>query len=268
MPSTSTEEPNDPPSVRDGSRSPISIEPAGTALFFDFDGTLAAIADEPAAVRVEARIIDALDVLREASGGALAIVSGRSIEQIDQFLYPLRLPAAGVHGIERRDAQGRFSRVEVDRNVLDRLQAEIAAFVEGRPGLLAELKPGSVALHYRKRADLGPACREFAAGLVSENPQIRIVTGKKVIELKLADRTKADAIVDFMSAPPFAGRRPLFAGDDLTDEDGFAAVARMNGISIKVGEGESMASHRLRDIAAFHDWLTTLARRGMVGLPN
>jgi trehalose 6-phosphate phosphatase len=245
---------------------PIAIDPATTAFFFDFDGTLAGIVDDPHAVSVEPRILDALQALHLASGGAAAVVSGRSIEQLDRMLHPLRLPAAGVHGLERRDAEGYVSRVEIDPDAFAHLQERIAKFVKEHPGLLAEVKPGSIALHYRKRPELASACRTLAAQLAGENSRLRVLHGKMVVEMKLAGRTKADAIGDFMAEPPFAGRRPLFVGDDVTDEDGFAVLERWDGFSIKIGREDTRAAFRLPDISAFHEWLVALADgRSMAG---
>jgi trehalose 6-phosphate phosphatase len=239
-----------------------AIDPAATAFFFDFDGTLAAIADDPRAVRVEARVIEALDALQARSDGAVAVVSGRPIQQLDEMLKPLRLPAAGVHGLERRGAGGAVFRVEVDMAAVARIRERVGAFVKDRSGLLMEIKPGSVALHYRKRPEFATACLDLAAKLADEDRRIRLVRGKKVIEMKLADRTKADAIAEFMDEAPFAGRRPLFAGDDVTDEDGFAALSRWQGWTVKIGEGETAAAYRMSDVAAFHDWLVALAKGG------
>lgn len=238
---------------------PANIDPAQTAFFFDFDGTLAEIADAPGAVQVDPRIREALRVLHEHADGALALISGRSIEQLDLMLYPVQLPAAGVHGLERRSGAGDVFRADIDEQALSRLSRRVAEFVEEHAGLLAEVKPGSVALHYRQRPDLESACHALAARLAGDDDLLRVVFGKMVVEIKLAGRTKADAIADFMAEPPFLGRVPLFAGDDITDEDGFAALERWNGVSIKIGDGETRATHRLGDVAAFHDWLVALS---------
>ncbi len=238
---------------------PARIDLTRTAFFFDFDGTLTEIVEDPHAVVVEPRIRSALQALQENAGGAVALISGRSIEQLDDMLHPLRLPAAGVHGLERRNRDGRVFRVEIDQEAAANLQNAVAEFVAEHPGLLAEVKPGSVALHYRKRPDVESASHALAANLASNDNRLRVVFGKMVVEIKLAGRTKADAISDFMAEPPFLGRRPLFAGDDITDEDGFAAVQNWNGMSIKIGDGETHATHRLRDVAAFHDWLVKLS---------
>lgn len=245
-----------------------AIDPAHTAFFFDFDGTLAAIVDDPSAVTVEKRVIEALRAIRAAAGDAMAVVSGRSIRQLDDMLRPLKLPAAGVHGLERRRADGSVSRVEIDAGAMLRIRNRAEAFVKRYPGLLAEEKPGSLALHYRRRPELAAACLDLADDLAADDGQVRVVRGKMVVEMKLADRTKADAIGEFMGEPPFAGRTPLFAGDDLTDEDGFAAIEQWHGISIKIGDEETKAAHRFADIAGFHDWLIRLAEGSRAARPR
>lgn len=235
------------------------LPPARTAFFLDVDGTLAEIVADPGRAFVGAGTLAALDRLARAAGGAVAVVSGRSIAQLDRMLHPLRLPAAGVHGLERRDAAGTVLRTPVDADAQRRLAAAVGAFVEGRSGLLAEVKPGSVALHYRKRPELEADCLAFAIDLARDDSRIELVEGKKVIEMKLAARTKGDAIADFMAEAPFNGRRPFFAGDDVTDEAGFTLVNGMGGVSLKVGPGQTHARHRVEDMAAFAAWLERLA---------
>lgn len=241
------------------SREPPRVDPATTAFFLDFDGTLADIVDEPGAARVKPRVAEALARLCAAAGGALAVVSGRDIGQIDVMLSPLLLPVAGVHGLERRDATGKLHRVAVDEALAARIGARVAALAAAHPGLLREVKPGSVALHYRKRPELAGACLDLARRLAAEDGRIHLLRGRKVVELKFAQRTKGDAIAGFMAEPPFAGRMPLFVGDDVTDEDGFAEVARRGGMAIRIGGGETAAAFRFAGIAAFHDWLAGLA---------
>jgi len=238
---------------------PRELDRSRVAFFFDLDGTLAEIATEPDAARVEAHVRAALARLRDAAGGALAIVSGRDVARIDALLNPLRLPVAGVHGLERRGADGRLHRVRVDEALAARTGAAVGALAARNPGLLREIKPGSVALHYRKRPELAGACLELAERLAARDPRIQLVTGRMVVELKFARRSKADAIAAFMAEPPFAGRTPLFAGDDVTDEDGFAEVVRRGGIAIKIGDGATAAGWRFAAIGDFHRWLGTVA---------
>lgn len=230
-----------------------------TAFFLDFDGTLAEIIADPARVSITRQTRIALGRLQEAAGGAVAVISGRSIAQLDVMLGPLRLPAAGVHGIERRNAAGTMMREAVERAAEQRLAFLVNTFVEDRKGLLAEVKPGSVALHYRNRPEMMADCRAFAEGLAQNNHRISLVEGRKVIEMKLSARTKGDAIADFMMEAPFRNRRPFFAGDDITDETGFALVNAMGGISLKIGPGTTVARYRVEDRQTFAAWLESLA---------
>lgn len=241
---------------------PRDLDRSRCAFFFDLDGTLAAIAPEPGAVRIEERVIDALAQLNTAAGGAVAIVSGRAVRQVDALVSPLRLPVAGVHGLERRDLAGALHRVRVDQELADRVGAEVGALAAANPGLLREVKPGSVALHYRKRPELADTCLALARRLAAGDPRIHLLTGRMVVELKFASLTKGDAIAAFMAESPFAGRVPLFVGDDVTDEDGFAEVMRRGGIAIRIGDGATAANWRLRDIGAFHRWLAGIAGTG------
>lgn len=247
------------PDLSDAAFSIHDLAPARTAFFLDFDGTLARIVSDPAQAAVAAPTLAALRRLHEAAGGAVAIVSGRIIAQLDAMLHPLRLPVAGVHGLERRNAAGAVFTTPFDAPAQHRITSALRRFVSERPGLLAEVKSGSVALHYRRRPELEADCRAFAAAAARAEPRVRIVEGKMVVELKLSARTKGDAIADFMAEPPFRGRRPFFAGDDATDEAGFAVVNAMDGVSLKVGPGETRARHRVEGIDAFIAWLERLA---------
>lgn len=236
-----------------------NLDPLATAFFFDLDGTLVDIADTPGEVRVLPRVAQALARLAASTRGALAIVSGREMAQVDALLAPLRLPVAGVHGLERRDAAGKLHRAAVDEALAERAGERFGALVARHPGLLREVKPGSVALHYRKRPELAGACLELAHRLAGDDDRIQLQRGSKVVELKFARRNKADAIAAFMAEPPFCGRMPLFAGDDVTDEDGFAEMARRGGMAVKIGGGETAAGFRFAGIAAFHGWLAAMA---------
>lgn len=189
------------------------------------------------------------------------MVSGRSIAQLDAMLAPLTLPMAGVHGLERRNAAGLVSRTPVDAEAQQWLSEAVSGFVKNRPGLLAELKPGSVALHYRKSPELAQACLAFAADLAGSDKRIQLVPGKMVIEMKLAARTKADAIAEFMEEAPFRGRVPFFAGDDVTDEAGFALVNALGGVTVKIGKGETQARHRVADPDSLSATLQALVAR-------
>ncbi|MEO3385886.1 trehalose-phosphatase [Mesorhizobium sp. CAU 1741] len=228
---------------------PIDIR--RTAFFLDFDGTLAEIVDDPDKAAISEANFAALQKLAEAADDAVAVVSGRSIAQLDRLLHPLRLPLAGVHGLERRTADGRLVNAPIDEDAQRTLQAGVKTFADANPGLLAEAKPGSVALHYRMRPDLAAECARLADELARHDPRIEVVAGKMVFEIKLGALTKGDAISAFMEESPFRGRVPFFAGDDVTDETGFKVVNAMGGISLKVGSGKTFADHRVMDTASF-----------------
>lgn len=232
---------------------------ADTAVFLDFDGTLADLAPEPGAVRVEPGLVSTLAALYEALDGALAIVSGRRLADIDHFLTPLRLPAAFEHGSQLRRAEG-----DVVRLATPDLGAAIEtaqALAHRHPGLLFEPKLASVALHYRHAPQLETQCREALLAVVQRSSQLELMSGKCVLEVKQAGIDKGRAIEQFMSEAPFAGRQPLFAGDDLTDEAGFAAVQRLGGHGIKVGTGPSAARFTCDSPQALRAWLNFSIKR-------
>lgn len=242
------------------SLSPIS-GPAGqlpainahTALFLDFDGTLADLAPEPDAVLVAPGVIPALLRLSAQLDGALAIVSGRRLADLDAFLAPLQLPLATEHGAQRRDTLGRIaSLAEPDLRALAERATELAA---QHDGLRVEIKQAAVALHYRHAPELESLCLQVMQEAADRTPGVELLSGKYVFEVKPANVSKGSAIKAFMAEPPFAGRLPLFAGDDTTDEAGFAAVQSLGGEGIKVGEGATVAHHRCASPEALRQWL-------------
>ncbi|HUF87685.1 MAG TPA: trehalose-phosphatase [Thermohalobaculum sp.] len=235
------------------------LRPEALAVLLDFDGTLVAIADQPGGVVLKQHTVRTLARLETLLGGAVAIVSGRSIEDIDRIFAPRRPAVAGIHGLERRDGGGRRHGGDYDRAALDAIATRLGDAIADRPGLVLERKPGSVALHYRQCPELEAFCLEQARDIAARHPDARLLSGKMVVEIKLGARTKADAVTDFMAEPPFAGRTPLYAGDDVTDEDAFRAVAGLGGISIKIGCGETVALYCVPDTEAFLDWLGDLS---------
>lgn len=228
-----------------------------SALFVDFDGTLAEIAPRPDAVALPAGMVQVLGTLHTRLGGALALVSGRPIAQLDAFLSPLRLPAAGLHGAERRSASGVVTRLP--QAELGPLVAELQALAALHTGLLVEPKPGAVALHYRLAPNCEALAQQAMQGVLQRSPGMVLMHGKMVIEMKPAEASKGHAIEAFMAEPPFAGRRPTFAGDDTTDESGFAVVQAAGGIGIKVGPGPTQAQHRVDTPTGLHAWLQAFA---------
>ncbi len=228
-----------------------------SALFVDFDGTLADIAPRPDAVALPAGMVPLLAALHTRLGGALAVVSGRPIAQLDAFLAPLQLPAAGLHGAERRSAGGVVTRLPEAE--LSQVVATLQALAARHAGLLVEPKPGAVALHYRLAPDCEALVQQAMQDALSQSPGMVLMLGKMVIEMKPAQASKGRAIEAFMAEPPFAGRRPLFAGDDTTDESGFAVVQAAGGVGIKVGPGPTLARHRLDTPSSLHAWLQAAA---------
>jgi trehalose 6-phosphate phosphatase len=225
----------------------------GCAIFFDFDGTLAPLAPQPAAVRLGAGVAPLLARLAAALGGAVAVISGRPVAQIDALLQPLRLPVAGVHGVERRGAGGRWHRLAVAG--IDAALAPLRTLCERHPALLLETKPGAVALHYRQAPELEDLCLAAMAEAAAQVKGMGLLRGKMVVELKPRRAGKGSALRAFLDEPPFLRRRPWFFGDDVTDEAGFEVVQAVGGVAVKVGPGDTLAAHRLADPAALHDWL-------------
>ena len=218
------------------------------ALFLDFDGSLVDLAPQPEAVIVPSELVATLQSLSGYLGGALALISGRPIEQIDAFLTPLRLPAAGVHGAERRGADGGITLLST--HPLERVEAAALTLAARHPLLRVENKRGSIALHYRQAPELEELCLDTMQAAVEESPGLTLLRGKMVAEAKPGGASKGRAIEAFMQEAPFAGRTPVFVGDDFTDEVGFSTVQRLSGLGIKVGDGPTVAWQRLASPAA------------------
>ncbi|HEX7888860.1 MAG TPA: trehalose-phosphatase [Ramlibacter sp.] len=215
------------------------------ALFLDFDGTMVDIAPQPNAVEVPQPLLGVLQDLNDYLQGAVAIISGRPIAQIDEFLHPLKLAVGGVHGAERRDADGRLHLLNT--HPLDHVEEAACTLAAEHPGLLVEAKRGSLALHYRQRPELEDLCLLAMQKAVEESPGITLLRGKMVAEAKPGGASKGRAIEDFLGEAPFAGRTPVFIGDDVTDEVGFSTVQRLGGMGIKIGDGHSVAWRRVAD---------------------
>jgi trehalose 6-phosphate phosphatase len=205
------------------------------ALFLDLDGTLLDIAVTPAAVVVPRDLVADLDAAATALGGALAIVSGRALRDVDSLLAPLRLPAAGEHGAIVRLPGGAHDEVEAQVpadwiETLLRLQ-------ETCPGVIAELKAHNVVAHFRNAQAHEATVRRVATELVSRDEEsFELLEAKMAIEIRPRAVTKARAVDCLMKAEPFAGRIPVFVGDDTTDHDGFGAAVARGGIALDVAQ--------------------------------
>ena len=225
------------------------------ALFLDFDGTLVDIAEQPESVHVPIDLCSILQQLVASLNGALAIVSGRSLMDLDHFMSPLVLPIGAEHGSVQRFADGHVAQLaKPDLRDVARVALALAGL---HPGLRVEIKSAAVALHYRHAPAVEALCIEEMAEVVKRTPGVELMKGKCVIEIKASGVSKGTAIQDFMTQPPFVGRLPLFAGDDTTDESAFAAVQAMGGAGIKVGHGDSLARFRCSSPAALRYWLQT-----------
>jgi trehalose 6-phosphate phosphatase len=201
------------------------------------DGTLLEIAPTPDAVRVEESLKQLLRRVRDALGGAVALVSGRSLEQLDHLFAPERWPAAGLHGLERRGADACVRYAGPGAQGLVDARVALTNLARRAPGTLLEDKGRSLALHYRAVPGLEPALRREVRRITARLGEgYHLLEGDRVFEVKPSAATKADAIRAFLAEPPFAGRRPIFIGDDITDLEGFAAVERAGGMSVAVGD--------------------------------
>jgi len=227
------------------------------ALFLDFDGTLADIAAQPHAVHVLPEVVPTLQALHQYLGGALAIVTGRTVADIDHFLAPLQLPLACEHGAQYRLGTGFTGGVPAPdlTPVLDALRPLLSLY----PQLLLEPKSAGLALHYRQAIELEPLCQATMAQALQDVPGVELMQGKCVLEVKPAGPSKGRAIHDFMRHAPFEGRTPLFVGDDVTDEAGFVATQDLGGIGVKVGPGDTLALARFDSPTAVRAWLQQAA---------
>lgn len=213
-----------------------SLRPNRACLFLDVDGTLIELGPSPAAVHVDHGTLQFLHAAARVLDGALALISGRSLAQLEDLFGAPRFPAAGLHGLERRDSTGRLH-VHPSEPLPASLIDELGEVAERHPGVLLEDKGRAVALHYRHAASLQEMLEREVDALARRHGrgEVQVQPGAYELELKPSGITKAHAIEAFLLEPPFAGRKPVFAGDDLTDLHGFAAVERHGGVSIAVG---------------------------------
>lgn len=230
------------------------------AFFFDVDGTLLDIKPRPEDVISDEELRRLLVALARGAGGAVALVSGRMIDDIDRIFAPLVFPAAGLHGAEIRFPDG--SRTRAESAVMDAARPKLRAFVAARPGARLEDKGATLAIHFRQRPDLAGEVLAFLAGFAQGG--LAVQEGKLVAELKQIQYNKGAAIAALLQAAPFLGRRPVFIGDDLTDEKGFRVVNEKGGITVRVGPvGEATEARlRLDDPAALQRELVGLVAAG------
>jgi trehalose 6-phosphate phosphatase len=251
-----------PARFRSPRRAPPALDPE-CALFLDIDGTLLEYATRPDEVRVDAELIRALPSVAAHLDNALALITGRSITGVDRLFPTLRLAVAGQHGSERRAADGTIHRHSPDPEIFSRLQQSLETLAQRHPGLLLENKGSTLALHYREAPQLAAHVHRVLRAIVPSlgNGSFDLQPGERMLEVRQRGLHKGTAIGEFMREPPFAGRRPVFVGDDKADEYGFEVIDRQGGWSIKVGRGKSGARYRLKDTAAVRQWLLSLVLR-------
>lgn len=237
-----------------------TIDPERTAVFLDVDGTLLGFKDRPEDVVADPALLDLLRCLLARTDGATALVSGRAITDIDRIVAPLVLPAGGVHGADLRFADGR--RETMDAEALSAVREKTRAFVSDTDGLRLEDKGATLAVHFRAAPAREDEVLRFLEDVIADH-DLMIQRGKMVAEVKSGHSHKGQAIERLMRSSPFAGRSPLFIGDDLTDEHGFETVTALSGTAVKVGApGESSsAEYRLADVAAVRTFLKVMCRR-------
>jgi len=235
-----------------------------SALFLDVDGTLIEIASRPELVQVPRQLAALLDRLARQRDGALAVISGRPVADLDRLLSPWRGAAAGLHGAERRRPDGSAASSDPDPQDADAaaalqwLRPRLAELAGATPGVWLEDKGRTLALHYRAVPERGGEMRDLVARLAEEaGGRLRLIAGKMVLELQSEAYGKGRAIAAFLAEAPFRGRRAVFLGDDTTDEDGFAEVNRRGGLAIRVGapSATTAASWTLDSVAAVLEWL-------------
>ncbi len=231
------------------------------AYFLDVDGTLIELADTPDAIHVDYLLLALIENLHQKVGGALALISGRSLADLDHHLKMLGLPIAGQHGLERRDNSGNIHRHSISPISSELFTKRLASLMARHPGLYIENKEATLAIHYRLAPHLGGCLHRLLKDMVLQMKGLQLQPGKRVLEIKPSGYDKGSAIEEYMTESPFTGRRVVFIGDDLTDEHGFAVVNRLDGYSIKVGAGRTCANYRLNGIDSVRSWLAKLMLR-------
>lgn len=232
------------------------------ALFLDVDGTLIHIAEHPDSVQPSPRLGEILQRVTDALGGALALISGRPIAEIDRLTDRVAPAASGLHGLELRTPAGGYDAPNANVAGMSTARARLAELAERHAELYFEDKQATLALHYRNAGD---AARAEARTLVDEivdgaDNRLSLLTGKAVYEIKPAEGDKGRALQRLMTDPPFAGRCPVYVGDDVTDEAAFVAVNSLGGVSIRVGEpASSAARYQLNTVDEVLEWLEQIA---------
>jgi trehalose 6-phosphate phosphatase len=248
---------------------PLPTDPARWALFLDVDGTLLDFADDPLAVEVGAPLLALLHELHRMLDGALALVSGRELNDLDRMFGCPRWAAAGLHGLQLRHADGSFRRIDVLPGQQARMHDAARLLAARFDGVQVEDKQAAVALHCRRAPGQLPALHDAATKLLEQLPGYELQPGNQVLEFKPAGMDKGRAVLELLGRMPFAGRLPVYLGDDLTDEHAFASTNRKHGLSIRIGSREPTLAHfTLPGPAAAEAWLTRVLDALTHGTPH
>lgn len=239
---------------------------AAAALYLDFDGTLAAYAPHPDGVRVDESLPALLAGLREHLDGAVALVTGRTLASLDALMAPHRFPGAGVHGLELR-LPGGSAGYAGDTTTAAWLGQELKQRFGDDPRIVIEDKGAAVALHYRRARERADDCIAAMRELV-EPTGLEVILGHAVVEARSRGADKGSALRSLSARPPFANRKPVFVGDDATDEDGFRAASELGGHGVKIGPGPSAARYRIAEVGGVHDWLRASLASLAAGVPR
>jgi trehalose 6-phosphate phosphatase len=232
------------------------------AILLDIDGTILDIASTPGAVTVPSSLRQTLVRLSERTAGALALVSGRSMSDIDRLFAPLQLPAVAGHGAEFRPVPGAETDHSLASGLDSSLRRQLATVADRSAGVIVEDKGYSLALHYRLAPERESEVRQAVARICANDPSIEILPGKSVVEIKPAGFSKATRVRELMTYPAFAGRRPIFIGDDKTDESVFAIMPEFGGVAFSVGKRFHGVDGCFDEPDAVRQWLAAIARNG------
>ena len=234
--------------------SALRVDPSVLAVFSDFDGVIADIAERPDAVFVPGDRARTLEAWRDASGGAMALVSGREIDDLRRA-FDWRGAISGGHGAETEWTRGERENQEVDVEAVSEVSKRMEEFAAGEEGVLFEHKRLGAVLHYRADPSKEDACWSMVRQAVADRDELEIQASKMAVELKPAGFSKGSVISAFMEREPFAGRKPIYFGDDVTDEAAFREVNARGGLSVKVGEGDTAAQYRVASPNELFAWM-------------
>jgi trehalose 6-phosphate phosphatase len=236
---------------------PPPLDPGRHALFLDFDGSIVDFAPTPDTVIVAPGTIELLEKLDRSLGGALAIVTGRHIADVDRYLAPLILPASGVHGRQFRPRAGDM-RDDPPPADIERARRRLADAITSDDPIDLEDKRSAIVLHFRRHPEARARAEALANAAIKGLDTLHVMAGHAIFEILQRGITKGRALRRFMRRAPFAGRIPVFVGDDVTDEDGLRAAAAEGGFGVEIGSDETAAQYRLPDTRSVHHWLSRL----------